>query len=130
MSWLTPVLRELGADQALTDYKTAHVSNGATPGLVLKYQQKLSDPAVENLRKRFGARFGGAGNAGKTLVLDEGADVTVAGSTLDQLQFTAVQGAGVARIAAAAGVPLRCAGSAIRPHPAPAMRRTCAGSRT
>ena len=42
MSWLTPVLREIGADQALTDYKTVHLGRGAMPGLVLKYSQKLS----------------------------------------------------------------------------------------
>jgi hypothetical protein len=88
MSWLTPVMREIGADQALTQYKTSHVSRGAMPGMVLKYSQKLSEPTVEKLKKRFAALFAGPENAGKTLVLDEGADVTVAGSTLEQLQFT------------------------------------------
>ena len=110
MSWLTPVVRELGADEALTEYKIAHMRNGAMPGLIFKYSQKLSDQSVENLRKRLHARFGGPSAGGRTLVLDEGADVTVAGNSLEQLHFATVQGAGVARIAAAAGVPLTVCG--------------------
>ena len=46
MSWLTPVVRELGADDALTEYKIAHMRNGAMPGLIFKYSQKLSDQSV------------------------------------------------------------------------------------
>jgi hypothetical protein len=102
-SWLTAVLRDVSADQALTTYKTMHLANGAMPGLVIKYSQKLSDATVEKLRKRFGARYGGPENAGKTLVVDEGADPVVAGSTLEQLQYEAVTKAGERRICAAAG---------------------------
>lgn len=109
-SWIASILREVGADRALTQYKATHVSNGALPGLVLKYSQKLSQASVDRLRQRFSAKFGGAENAGKTLVLDEGADVVVAGSTLEQLQFTAVQQAGERRICAAASVPLEIVG--------------------
>jgi phage portal protein BeeE len=110
MSWLTPVLREVGADIALTEYKTTHVARGAMPGLVLKYPQKLSQPVVDRLKARFAALYSGPENAGRTLVLDEGADVTVAGSTLEQLQYTAVQGAGETRICAAAMVPAEVIG--------------------
>jgi phage portal protein BeeE len=110
MSWLTPVLREVGADNGLTEYKTAHVARGAMPGMVVKYSQKLSQPVVDRLKKRFEAMYSGAGNAGRTLVLDEGADVTVAGSTLEQLQYTAVQAAGETRILAAAMVPTEVIG--------------------
>ena len=110
MSWLTPVLREISADNALTAYKTVHVQRGATPGLVLKYSQKLSQPVVDRLKKRLDAMYGGPENAGRALVLDEGADVTVAGSTLEQLQFTAVQGAGEVRILAASQVPTEVIG--------------------
>jgi phage portal protein BeeE len=110
MSWLTPVLREVGADSAMTEYKTIHVQNGAQPGLVLKYPRNLSEKALESLKKRFAALYAGPMNSGKTLVLDEGADVTVAGSTLEQLQFVAVQAAGLERIASAAMVPLEVLG--------------------
>ena len=110
MSWLTPVLREIGADQALTDYKTVHLGRGAMPGLVLKYSQKLSQPSVDRLKKRFEAMYSGPENSGRTLVLDEGADVTVAGSTLEQLQYVAVQAAGETRICAASMVPAEVIG--------------------
>jgi HK97 family phage portal protein len=125
MSWLTPILREVGSDNAMTEYKTTHVQNGAQPGLVLKYPRNLSEKALESLKKRFAALYAGPDNAGKTLVLDEGADVTVAGSTLEQLQFVAVQGAGVERICSAAMVPLEVMGlsSGARGTYQDAMRR-------
>jgi phage portal protein BeeE len=103
MSWLTPVLREVGADQAMTTYKTEHLRSGAQLGIVVKYAQKLQAATIDSLRERITARYGGPQNAGKTLVLDQGADVTVAGSTLEQLQFEAVQRAGERRVCAAAG---------------------------
>jgi phage portal protein BeeE len=80
------------------------------PGLVVKYSQKLSQPVVDRLKKRFEALYGGPGNSGRTLVLDEGADVTVAGSTLEQLQYVTVQAAGQTRILAAAMVPSEIVG--------------------
>lgn len=103
MSWLTPARWDIGADLALTDYKTAHLQNGAFPGLAVKYSQKLSDKTVETLRRRLSAKYSGAENSGKVLVLDEGADPQVMGSTLEQLQYAAVSKAGEMRICAAAG---------------------------
>lgn len=110
MSWLTPILREVGADNALTAYKAVHIGRGAMPGMVVKYSQKLSQTVVDRLKKRFEAMYSGPENSGRTLVLDEGADVTVAGSTLEQLQYVAVQGAGQTRILAAAMVPSEIVG--------------------
>lgn len=122
MSWLTPVLREVGADRALTAYKTEHVNRGATPGLVIKYAQKLQRASIDALREQTDAKYSGPSNSGRTLVLDQGADVTVAGSTLEQLQFTAVQAAGVERVAAAGQVPLEVLGLRAGDYQA-AMRR-------
>jgi hypothetical protein len=103
MSWLTPILKDVHADTRLTEYKTFHIDNGAQPGLVVKYSTKLSPTTVDTLRKRFRARWGGPQNAGNILVLDEGADLSVSGSTLEQLQFDAVTRAGERRVCAAAG---------------------------
>jgi len=122
MSWLTPVLREVGADQALTTYKTAHLENGAMPGIAVKYSQKLSDKTVQTLAKRLSAKYSGPENSGKTWVLDEGADPQVLGSTLEQLQFEAVTKAGERRVAAAAQVPLEVLGLEVGDYQA-AMRR-------
>ena len=103
ISWLTPVLRDVAGDQALTQYKTAHISRGAQLGLVIKYSQRLSQPVVDRLKARFEAMHSGPENAGRTLILDEGADVAVVGSTMEQLQYEAVQKAGERRVCAAAG---------------------------
>ena len=37
MSWMTPVIREIVSDKGMTEYKIAHIHNGAMPGIVLKY---------------------------------------------------------------------------------------------
>jgi hypothetical protein len=103
MSWLTPLIEDVRADQAMTAYKTEHLRSGAQLGIVVKYAQKLQPSTIDALRERISARYGGPANAGKTLVLDQGGDVTVAGSTLEQLQYAAVQQAGERRVCAAAG---------------------------
>lgn len=109
MSWLTPVVREINADDAMTAHKQNFMDNAATPNMVIKYERKLDPEVVNRLRERLRARFSGpAGD--KTMVLDEGADMTVVGSTFEQMAFTAVQSAGEARIAAAASVPPIVAG--------------------
>ena len=103
MSWLTPILAEVHSDSRLTEYRTWHLDNGAFPGLVIKYSQKLGNRTIDSLRKRIKGRYGGPENAGNVIVLDEGADMTVAGSTLEQLQHDAVTKAGERRVCAAAG---------------------------
>lgn len=105
MSWLTPVVREINADIAMLTHKIKFLENAATPNLLLAYEGKLGTASLEKLRDRFEARYAGADNAWKTLVLDEGADVKVIGQSMEQMTFTAVQAAGENRIAAAAGVP-------------------------
>jgi Phage portal protein len=103
MSWLTPVLSEVRADLTVTSYKTIHLANGAMPGIVIKYSRKLSDSTVDTLAKRLTGKHAGPENAGKVWILDEGADMTVAGSTLEQLQVDALAKASERRICAAAG---------------------------
>ena len=110
MSWITPVIMDVRSDERLTQYKTFHLDNGAMPGLTVKYSQKLSDPTVDTLRKRLKARYGGPENAGNVLVLDEGADAVVTGSSLEELQFDAVTKAGERRVCSAANVPLEVVG--------------------
>ena len=110
MSWVTPVVREVQADKQMTAYRASFFDNAATPNLLIKYQQKLSPQTVQAIRERWQARYGGASAAGATVVLDEGADVTVVGQSFEQMTFEAVQKAGEARMASAAGVPPIVAG--------------------
>jgi len=105
MSWLTPVLRDVAGDNAMTSYKTKYLENAASPNLLIKYSQKLAKGVAEKVRDRIQDRHGGVDNAFRTLVLDEGADVTVIGNTFEQMNFSTVQAAGENRIIIASGVP-------------------------
>ncbi|MBP9835150.1 MAG: phage portal protein [Candidatus Microthrix sp.] len=105
MSWLTPVVREVNADSAMTTHKRAFFDNAATPNMIIKYAQKLNDDAIEKLSAQWQATHGGPRNGWKTAVLDNGADPTIIGHSFEQMNFATVQAAGENRIAAAAGVP-------------------------
>lgn len=104
MSWLTPIIRELGADKAATEHKLAFFENGATPQMVVKMGANVTPANLREFVAKMDESHKGTRNAYKTLYLGGGADVTVVGKDLAQLDFKATQGAGETRIAAAAGV--------------------------
>lgn len=111
MSWLTPILREIQADQSMTRHQRAFFDNAATPNMVIKHfpgapgVQGATRESVEKWVAEFESRHAGAANAYKTLQLYPGADVTVVGSNLKDIDFKEIRGGGETRIAAAAGVP-------------------------
>jgi phage portal protein BeeE len=104
MSWLTPVLREIGADQAATEHKASFFRNNATLQTVVSLDTNDPDE-FEQFVSKFNRTYRGARNAYKTLFVAGGADVNVVGANLRELDFKATQGAGETRIASAAGVP-------------------------
>lgn len=104
MSWLTPVIREVQADQAATMHKLGFFENGATPQLVVTFDATVTEDQFKAFVKKMDDRHAGWRHAYKTLYLGGGADVTVAGKDLQQLDFKDTQGAGETRIAAAAGL--------------------------
>src|SRR5215475_10128541 len=105
MSWLTPVYRDIAGDDGMAQYKIKYLNNAASPNLLIKYSQKLAPGTVDAVRERMQARYAGSANAFKTLVLDQGADVTVIGNSFSQMDFSNVLQAGTERILAAAEVP-------------------------
>ena len=105
MSWLSPVLDEVGIDNSLNDFKQAFIDNQATPNLVISFDPSVSPDLFARLTEVIRSKAAGTSNAGKTLALGGGADVKVVGSNFEQLAIKATQGAGETRIAAAAGVP-------------------------
>jgi hypothetical protein len=105
MSWLTPVVREVDADDLMTDHRARFFRHAATPNLVVKMDPAITPEKVEQFAEIMDAGSAGTANAYKTLYLGGGADVTVVGNTFEQMDFRAVQGAGETRVAAAAGVP-------------------------
>ena len=105
MSWLTPAMRDIQGDDAMARYKIRYLQNNATPNIVIKYAQKLQAGTVDALRERLAARYGGPDNAGKTLILDQGADLVLAGNSLAEMDFAGVAQVTIERILADGGVP-------------------------
>jgi phage portal protein BeeE len=104
MSWLTPVVREVMGDLAYTRHKLSFIDNAATPNLAVTLKETVTPEQFEEFVDQMDAAHKGPTKSGKTLYLGGGADVTVVGADMAQLDFKAVQGAGESRIAAAAGV--------------------------
>lgn len=105
MSWLTPVIREMQADGAARDHKLKFFENAATPNLAVSLKETVSPDKFAEFVRKMNEMSVGVENAYKTLYTGGGADVTVIGADLQQLDFRATQGAGETRIAAAGGVP-------------------------
>lgn len=103
MSWMTPLVREIEGDQAATEHKLNFFRNGATPQMVVSMGAEVTPANLDTFVRKIEAHSG-VENAYRTLYLGGGADVTVVGRDLAQLDFKLTQGAGETRIAANAGV--------------------------
>lgn len=103
MSWLTPVLNEIGADKAASKHKLNFFRNGAVPGLAISYDKALPKEEVAAYIEMFKEEFDGFENAYRTLHMGGGADPKIVGADLKQIDFKTSQGHGETRIAAAAG---------------------------
>lgn len=104
MSWLTPLIREVMADKAMTDHKLGFFENGTNPNLLVK----LDIPDLQEMNEWIAAfknQHEGATNAYKTVFMAAGADATPISTNLRDLDYKLVQGAGETRIAAAARTP-------------------------
>lgn len=105
MSWLTPVLREVQGDKLATEHKVKFFHNAATPNLAVSLKESVTKEQFQEFMRVMDEAHQGVDNAYKTLYLGGGADVTVVGADLKQLDFKATQGAGETRIAVASRVP-------------------------
>lgn len=104
MSWLTPIVREIQADTQATKHKLKFFENAATPNLAVKLPKELTPAQFTEFVDMMDAKHKGVQNAYKTLYTGGGADVTVIGADMKQLDFKLTQGAGETRIAAAGGI--------------------------
>lgn len=105
MSWLTPIIREIQNDQSMTRHKRKFFDNGATVNMIIKHNPLADPAAIQKWASEMQSKHGGTENAYKNLNLYPGADATVVGSNMKDIDFRNVQGAGETRIAAAAGTP-------------------------
>lgn len=105
MSWLTPILREIQADQSMTRHQRKFFDRGATVNMIIKHPIGADAAAVQKWSDEVASKHGGTENAWKNLNLYPGADATPVGANFQQIDFKNVRGGGETRIAAAAGVP-------------------------
>jgi phage portal protein BeeE len=105
MSWITPVLREISADSAATLHKWKFFENGVSPQVVVSVDAAMKPESFERFVALMDEKHKGVENAYRTIYLGGGADAKVLGTDMKQLDFSATQGAGESRLAAAAGVP-------------------------
>jgi phage portal protein BeeE len=109
MSWLVPIIREVTADKAFTEFKIAYMRNGAAPSFKVTINE-TDATKWQALVDKFKLNHEGHGNRFKTLFVNSAMNAEVIGSNFDEIDFKKVQGAGETRIAAAAGVPAIVAG--------------------
>lgn len=105
MSWLTPIIREIQADHAMTRHQRKFMDRGATPNMIIKHPVGADLAAVKKWEAELNSKHGGVENAYKNLNLYPGVDATVVGVDLNSIDFKGVRAGGETRIAAAAGVP-------------------------
>jgi phage portal protein BeeE len=105
MSWLTPAIRDLQGDRLASEYKIRYFENGASPNLVIKGLPAVTKQQFDEMVDMMEERHAGAANAFRTLYLTQGADATVIGGNLQEIDFRAVTGAGETRLSVLSRVP-------------------------
>lgn len=105
MSWVTPVLTGVTADEASEVHKGKFFENAATPNLAIKFDPTVTVEQVKKFKELLEGEHKGRFNAYKTLYLGGGADPVAVGKDFQQMEFSATQAKGETRLAAAAGTP-------------------------
>lgn len=104
MSWLTPVIREIQADQSMTTHRQAFFDNGATLQTIVALKDMVTQAQFDEFMRKFKKAHEGARNAYRTMFVAGGADVSALSADMRQIDFRMVQAAGEDRLAAAAGL--------------------------
>lgn len=105
MSWITPAIREIQGDMLASQHKITYFSNGATPNLVVKGITAATREQFDEIVEMLEEGHTGVANAYKTLYLTGGADASVVGSNLAEIDFRAVQAGGETRVSVLSRVP-------------------------
>ena len=105
MSWLTPAIRDMQGDRLATEHKVKYFEHGATPNLVIKGIPAVDRETFLQLVEDMEERHAGVANAYRTLYLTSGADATVIGSNLAELDLSSVQGRNETRLSVLSRVP-------------------------
>lgn len=101
MSPLTPIMREVIQDQYATTHKIKFFQNAATPNLAVSFKETITAEQFREFMEMMDESKAGIEHAYETLYLGGGADVTVVGADMQQMNFKTLQGLSETRIAAA-----------------------------
>ncbi len=77
----------IGLARATEEFGARFFGSGSNPGGVLQHPNKLTDKALENLRRSFEERHGGLANAHRPLILEEGMTWQQIGIPPEDAQF-------------------------------------------
>lgn len=105
MSWLTPIITDILADDAASVHKMRFFKNGASPNLAVVFDKEVPPRDLDLYKQKFDDMHAGADNAYSTLFMGGGADVRPLTVDLRALDYKATTGAGETRLAVASGVP-------------------------
>jgi phage portal protein BeeE len=107
MSWLQPIVLDIMGDKAAGEHKLHFFEGGGTPNLVVEFNPEYvqDEEAFKLWREAVEDQIGLFNTSNRRLYLGGGTKATTVGSTMEEAQFKAVQGAGETRICMAAGVP-------------------------
>lgn len=104
MSWFSPVVREIQGDKQTTEHKLKFFEQGATPNVIIRFDPSQTLAQVKAFKELVEDNHQGLADAYKTMYLGGGADATVVGADLQQLDFSNTVGKAETRILMAAGV--------------------------
>ncbi len=104
-SWVTGVARDVALDRQAGTFVEKFLENSATPSMIVKPDARLTPDQIDEFRERYERVSEGTNNAGRTLWLGGGSDVTVVGSKIGELAVRELQGGSETRIAVRSRVP-------------------------
>lgn len=95
----------LGMANDVNSLSGAAFKNGVNPGGFLETPNGLSDKAYERLKTDFSRKYAGVQNAGRTIILEEGAKFQMVDRDLEKTQALAARKFAVTEICRVFGVP-------------------------
>lgn len=95
----------IGLAMATEKYGSKVFANDARPSVALKHPGKLSPSAATNLRESWSQMYGGANNAAKPAILEEGLDLVTIGFPSKDAQFIETQEWTISQIARIFRIP-------------------------
>lgn len=110
VSWVAASLPEIRNDESMRQHILSFFRHAATPNMIYKYGKKLKPEDREELQNLLDARTSGSENAGRTMILEDGAEAQVVGASFEAMAFTDLSQDQRGRLAHAAGIPSVLAG--------------------